>query len=133
MQKAMLTVAGALEAAIGLALLVSPSVPVSLLLGVACDTGGFVTVARIAGAALIALGCACWFARADGKSRAARGLIAAMAIYNVAAALLLTLARLDSGLSGVSLWPAVLLHAVMAAWCFALFRGEPIRQPAGGD
>ncbi len=75
------------------------------------------TVARVGGAGLLALGVACWFARGDTQSRAARGLVAAMLLYDVAAAGVLAFAGIGFGLQGVALWPAVVLHAVMAVWC----------------
>ena len=113
---------GVLEAATGLALLATPSRPVSLLLGVSLDTLGAATVARVAGAALLALGVAFWFARGDGQSRAARALLAAMLLYNVTAVVLLVHARLGLGLSGIGLWPVVILHAALAAWSVACIR-----------
>src|SRR6478752_9747768 len=65
------------ETPIGVMLLVSPTPVVALLLGVSLEAPAALVVARIAGAALISLGCACWLARNDGASRA-RGLVAAM-------------------------------------------------------
>lgn len=112
----------ALETATAVALLASPSVPVSLLLGASLDSPGASTVGRIAGAALLALGCACWLARADVRSRTARGLVAALLLYNVLAVALLAHARLGSGLTGIGLWPAVVLHAALAVWCSACLR-----------
>jgi len=96
--------------------------PVSLLLGVSLDSLGAATVARVAGAALLALGVAFWFARDDGQSRATRALLAAMSLYNVAAVALLVHARLGLGLSGVGLWPVVILHAALAVWSLACLR-----------
>jgi hypothetical protein len=113
---------GALEAATGLALLATPSLPVSLLLGVSLDTPGAATVGRVAGAALVALGVAFWLARGDGRSRAGRALLAAMLLYNVTAVALLVHSRLGLGLSGVGLWPVVILHAALAAWSLACLR-----------
>lgn len=115
----------AMEVAIGLALLVSPSLPVSLLLGVSLDTAGALMVARVAGAALLSLGVACWLARDDGQSRATRGLIAAMLLYNVAATALLAFAGLGLELAGVGLWPTVVIHAALAVWCISCLR--PLR------
>ncbi len=122
MRKALLTVTAALEAPIGVVLLWRPSVPVRLLLGASLETAGAITIARVAGTALLALGSACWFARGDGPSRAARGLIAAMLLYNVAVVALLVHARLGLGSSGIGLWPAVILHIAMAGWCVACIR-----------
>jgi hypothetical protein len=113
---------GALEAATGLALLATPWIPVSLLLGVSLETHGAATVARVAGAALLALGVAFWFARGEGESRATRALLAAMLLYNVTVVALLVHSRLGLGLSGIGLWPVVALHAALAAWSIACIR-----------
>lgn len=120
--KTLLTIAAVSEAAIGVALLVSPSVPVSLLLGTSLGSSGAEVVARVAGAALLALAVACWVARVDARSGAARGLIAGMLLYNVGAVAILAHAGLRLGLSGAILWPTVVFHAGMAIWCAARLR-----------
>lgn len=122
--KSLLIVTALVEAATGLALLLSPSLPVSLLLGSSLDAPAALTVGRVAGAALLALGVACWLARDDVESHAAQGLVAAMLLYNIAAVLLLASAGIGSGLRGVGLWPAVVLHAALAIWCIACLRSE---------
>ena len=116
--KILLIVTAVLEAATGLALVFSSSMPASLLLGASLDTPGSV-VARVAGAALLALATACWLARNDLQSRAASGLIAALLLYNVAVVAVLVHAGAGLGLSGIGLWPTVVLHAAMAVWCLA--------------
>jgi hypothetical protein len=114
------------EAGLGLVLVLAPSVPVSLLIGAVLDTAGGLVVARVAGAALLSIGLACWLARGDGQSRAASGLVAALLLYNTVVVALLVHARIDSGLSGVGLWPAVGLHTALAGWCAAcLHRARP--------
>ena len=122
--KSLLNITALVEAATGLALLLSPSLPVLLLLGASLDAPAALTVARVGGAALLALGVACWLARNDQQTRAARGLVAAMLLYNVATVLLLASAGIGSGLRGVELWPAVVLHAALAIWCIACLRSE---------
>ncbi len=117
--KSLLSVTGALEAATGLALLVMPSVVVELLLGSSPGTPSGVTVSRVAGVALFALGVACWLAREDAASRAAKGLAAAMLLYNIGVVTVLVLAWTSSGPVGVGFWPVVLAHAGLAAWCIA--------------
>ena len=122
--KKLLTLTAVAEAATGVGLLVDPSLIGQLVLGSSFDPMA-VFVGRVAGAALIALGVACGLARDDTQSRAARGLVAAMLFYNVAVAALLSFAGLGLGLRGVMLWPAVILHAVMAVWCVACRRDSP--------
>ncbi len=111
-----------IEVATGLALMAVPSVVVRLLLGSPLDTSAAAMLGRVAGAALLALGVACWLARDDTQSRAARGLVVAMLMYNIVATAVLAFAGIGLGLHGVALWPAVVLHAVMAIWCIVCLR-----------
>jgi hypothetical protein len=90
------------EAATGAALLIVPSLVGQLLLGAEL-TGAAVTVARVAGIALIALGVACW----PGTPRAG------MLTYSAGVALYLAYLGVTGGASGVLLWPAVVLHLVL--------------------
>jgi hypothetical protein len=116
---ALLSVTGALEAATGLGLLVAPSVVIELLLGAAPAAPPGAPVGRVAGVALLALGLACWLARGEVASRAAQGLILAMLLYNVGVIAVLVLAWSSQAVVGVALWPVVLAHGGLAAWCIA--------------
>ena len=121
MMKRFLTLTAIIEAATGLALIAVPAIVVRLLLG-AEISGASIPLGRVAGAALLALGVACWLARGDTQSRATRGLIVAMLMYNLVATAVLAFAGIGLQLHGVLLWPAVVLHAVMGAWCVACLR-----------
>ena len=123
--KRLLKLTGIIETATGLGLMAVPSVVVRLLLGSPLDTSAAAMLARVAGAALLALGVACWLARDDTQSRAARGLVVAMLIYNLVATAVLAFAGIGLGLHGVALWPAVVLHAAMGAWCIVCLRRGP--------
>jgi hypothetical protein len=111
-----------MEAGIGVALLLSPSLVATLILGGTLGGPAAPVVARLAGAALLAIGVACWLARDGGAGRAAGGLVAALLLYNVAAAAVLAHAGVGLGLTGIGLWPATALHAAMAAWCLVCLR-----------
>jgi hypothetical protein len=119
--KALLTLMAVLEATVGLALLVSPALPLSILLGVPLDTPAGLAVGRVAGAALVALGIACWCAREDGRGRSATAVVTAMTFYNVAFAAILMYVRYGVGLNGFGIRPAVFLHVVLALWCITCF------------
>jgi len=115
--KTLLIFTGILEAVTGATFLIVPALDVSLLLGRGLDAPVPFVVAHLAGAALLSLGVACLFASRDTKSRAVRGIVVAMSIYNVAAVALLADAGFHAGLAGIVFWPAVILHAGLAAWC----------------
>jgi hypothetical protein len=114
--KLLLILTALIEAATGLALLVVPVFVVRLLLG-AEISGAAIPLGRLAGAALFTLGVACWLASGDSKSRATRGLVIAMLMYNVGAVVVLGAAGIQSPAVGIALWPAIILHVVMAVWC----------------
>src|SRR4051812_37217010 len=90
--KRLLALSAIIEGPTGLGLMVVPPVVVRLLLGSPLDTSAARTLGRVAGAGLLALGVACWLARDDAQSQAARGLVVAMLIYNVATVAVLTYA-----------------------------------------
>lgn len=119
MMKALHIIMALVEAATGLALLIAPSLVIALLFATSLDTPTGLAVGRVAGAALFSLGIAFWFARNDGQSPSAFGLLIAMLFYNSAAFVILALAGAVSGLQGIALWPAVFFHAAMAVWCMA--------------
>ncbi len=116
--KHFLTLTAAIEAGAGWGLLVVPSDIVQLLLG-ADISGAAIPLGRVAGAALLALSVACWLTRGDAQNQAARRLIAAMLLYNFAVVVILGAAGARSHATGVALWPAVIIHAVMAVWCLS--------------
>jgi hypothetical protein len=120
-----------IEAGAGLALLCLPSAAAKLLLGTPLQEPSACVVARVGGAGLLTLGVACWLARSDTQSSAARGLVTAMVIYNLVVALVLAAAGLRSQQVGIILWPAVVLHTAMTAWCVVTLRHPSIAQRPG--
>ena len=115
--KLLLIIASVIEAVAGVALLLIPTVAVSMLLGVPLDTSTGLVAARIAGAALVALAIACWQARNGERGSQAIGVIEAMSFYNFAAALVLVYAGIHLELRSALLWPAIVLHLGLGAWC----------------
>jgi hypothetical protein len=119
--KYLFTATAVIEVGTGLALLIAPVVTARLLLG-ADISGAGIPIARVTAAALLGLGVACWFARVDAQSRAARGLLAAVLVYDLGAVLVLGAAGIQLPTAGTNLWLAVALHTAMAIWCVALLR-----------
>ena len=102
--KRVLVLAAALEAVTGVALFIAPSLVGLLLLGERL-AGIAIPVARVAAIALIALAVACW----PGPPRVG------MLTYSSAVTLYLAYLGFAGGLTGILLWPAVVLHAIMTA------------------
>jgi hypothetical protein len=101
--KKVLVFAAVAEVVTGLALLVVPSIVGQWLLGEEL-TGAAASAARVAGIALIALGVACW----PGPP------LVGMLTYSAVVALYLAYIGFTSNLTGVFLWPAVGLHAILS-------------------
>jgi hypothetical protein len=118
----LLILTAAVELMTGVALQAAPSLVGRLLLGVPFDAPSALIVARLAGAAIIAIGLACWLARADGATRAGRALLSAISLYNLAAVALLSYAGIGLHLHGPLLWAAVILHLGLSIWCLACLR-----------
>ncbi len=124
-RKYLLIVTALGEAGTGLLLLFLPAVLLVLLLGVKQAAPEALVAARIAGAALLAIGIACWLARNDHGSPAQQGMLAGVLIYDVGAAGVLAYAGLILGMVGLALWPAVVLHVVLAVWCVVCLWVKP--------
>jgi hypothetical protein len=114
--KLLLKLTALIEAATGLGLITVPAVVVRLLLGSEL-LGAGIPLGRLTGAPLLTLGIVCWLASSDTQSCAARGIVTAITLYNIGAALILACAGLQLPTVGIGLWPAVILHAAMAVWC----------------
>ena len=129
--KSLYATTAVIETGAGLALLCLPSAAAKLLLGAPLQEPVAFTVARVGGAGLFTLGIACWLARSDTQSSAARGLTTAMVVYNLGVALILGAAGLRFQPVGVILWPAVVLHTAMTAWCIMTLRNASIAEKPG--
>ena len=120
--KTLLALTVLFEAATALGLLASPPFFANLVFAAPLDAPAAQVLGRVTGAALLALAAACWFAREDTASPVARGVVLAMLIYNVAATAALAYAGAALHLVGPLLWPAVVAHVALGAWCVASVR-----------
>jgi hypothetical protein len=105
----LLSVTAAVEAIMGLALIIYPQAVSSLLLGVDLAGAG-IAVGRVAGIALLSLALVCWMSRQDADKTAA---LAAMLTYNLLVAAYLIYLGIGGELVGILLWPTVAIHAVL--------------------
>jgi hypothetical protein len=126
--KELFLVTAVAEVAAGLALLGLPAVVLAALLGIQPATVETLFVGRIAGAALFAIGVACFLARNDAALPGQRGLLTGILLYDVIVALLLVSAKLMTQIGGPALWPAVVLHTLLAGWCVLGLQAEAPRQ-----
>ncbi len=111
--KRLLTITAIFEGVTGLALMSVPSLFIMLLLGDNLVEPAGIMISRLAGAVLLSLAIIYWFYT---KVPDALLIVRAMLLYNVAASALLVYASFV-GLSGLGLWPAILLHIGLALWC----------------
>ena len=122
--KTLLVVKSAVELMAGLVLALFPSMVVSLLLGSSLEESAGIVVCRIGGTALLTLGIACWLARNDSQSLAATGLVFALLFYDIAIVVTLISAHFGFRLSGIGLWPGVVLHAGLGLWSLLCLMGN---------
>jgi len=113
-----------LEIGAGVALLVAPAMVITLVFGPS-EMQPAAAMGRLAGAALLALGAACWWARHDGDSLASRALMSALLIYNAAVVGLV----FSGSFGSISplLWALIVVHGSMALWCVWWLRVAPVR------
>jgi hypothetical protein len=109
-----------METAAGLAFLATPALVITLLMA-SPATHTEVAIGRLAGAALLSLGAACWWARADAGSIGSRALVVGMCFYNAAVIAVVLTGSFGSS-SRPILWVVTVVHAAMAAWCASLLR-----------
>ena len=122
--RTLLVLSGLIEVATGIALLLAPAFVVALLLGVVPDPDAVLfVVCRVAGVALLAIGVICGLSRFN----ASTALLAGLLLYNAGVAVLL-LAYAIGGHGGLALWPAFVIHAVIALWSGALLSGARRKQ-----
>jgi len=107
--RTLVVLSAAIEAATGAACIAVPDFVARMLLGTDLSAGG-IAVARLAGIALLCLGLACW----PGGGDATQSAIRALFTYNLLAAFYLGYLRVGGGFVSYLLWPACVLHAVLA-------------------
>jgi hypothetical protein len=119
--KTVVRLAAGLEAATGVAVILSPTLVVRVLFGVGLSEGG-IAVGRVGGFALLSLAIACW-PRNNTPAQATEALF----VFNVLTALYLGYLKVGVGFVTYFLLPACILHTVLA-----LLLARPAYQSARG-
>jgi hypothetical protein len=112
--KSLLITIALLEGLTGLALATVPSFVVSALLGTSLTDASGLLLGRLAGAVLMCIAMACWLLRQDPSGTV---IVKIMTGYHLFAIMLLVYAGVFQELHGFGLWPTVLLHLGLLAWC----------------
>jgi hypothetical protein len=118
--KILLAISATFEGIVGIGLLITPVLVVSILLNTPLETPGGLFAARLCGAAIITLAICCWKARSFEIHQAAIGVVTAMLFYNFAAAAVLVYGGVRLGLQSSFIWPAIVAHAILGFWCAVL-------------
>jgi hypothetical protein len=126
----LLRIAGVLESAVALALIVDPPVVASVLLHTSLEDPG-VVIGRIAGGGLLSLGIACWCARNTPLAPASLGVAWGLLAYNVVACVTLAFAGIAIASGGVLAVSASVLHGLFGVALFGVLRpgGEAQKGP----
>jgi hypothetical protein len=107
--KQLAMMAAGLEVAAGSALIANPDFVVQLLIDASLSSGG-IAVGRVGGFGLLSLGLACWPTRDVVTAQATSGLF----IYYLLATLYIGYLGVVGGFVGYLLWPAFVLHGLLA-------------------
>src|SRR5215471_5711727 len=110
-QRYIVKAAACLEIAVGAIFVIAPNIPCGLLFGANADNIG-TPLARWVGVSLLALGIACLPSRAGESPRSA---VLGLFVFNAGVAILFAWIGAVATVHGFLLWPAVILHAVIAA------------------
>jgi len=111
-----LKLSSGIELATGIALIATPLTLARLIFGVQFP-GDVAALGRLAGIALFSLGVACWPADCVTAWPSVRALF----IYNLIVALYLAYVGVATRLVGYLLWPACILHLVLAVFLAVAF------------
>jgi hypothetical protein len=103
--------ASLLEIVVGITFIVVPDLPYRLLFAATPESLA-ILIARFAGIGLLALGIACLPSK---RSEASRGAVQGLLVFNVGATIFCAWVAVATLYRGILLWPAVVLHAVIAA------------------
>jgi len=107
-----------LETLTGIGLLMAPVLLIRILLGAEINDPVVVTIARVGGSAIIAIGIVCWQARKDQQSISLRAMTSGLLVYNVAVFVTLAYSAV-SYKTTPALIAALFVHFALAIFCMS--------------
>ena len=119
--KLFLSLTAILEALTGFALIAAPVPLVAFLFGVPLIGAGAMTVAFIAGAAIITMAFFCWLSRKNADDFA---IVKTMVVYNFAIVSIVIYGVINYQLAGIPLWLVVCFHLSFAIWAIMLIQKQ---------
>jgi hypothetical protein len=115
-----------LEILTGLGLLLAPALLSQVLLGAEINDPVVVTIARVGGSAIIAIGIMCWLARKDKQGAGLKALTSGLLVYNVSVFVTLAYSAF-SYKTTPALIAALIVHLVLAIFCISAL--QKFRRP----
>ena len=109
--------ASLLEIVVGITFITVPDIPCRLLFAATPESLA-IPLARFAGVGLLGLGIACLPSK---RVEPNRGAVLGLLAFNVGAAIFCAWVAVATSFRGLLLWPAAVLHAVIAAALFPQF------------
>jgi hypothetical protein len=131
-QRNLLTIAAVLECLAGLALITAPGAIAGLLIGSGLNVAGSI-ISRIGGFGLLALGVACFGARAESSGSARSGTLIAITLYNISAGLFLIACAGMAETRGIVLAVAGSIHLGLGLAGTVLLRTRAVIEEDSGS
>jgi hypothetical protein len=114
--RTLLVFTAVLETLTGIGLLLAPALLIRILLGAEINDPVVITIARVGGSAIIAIGITCWLARKDQQNISLRAMTSGLLVYNVAVFATLAYSAF-SYKSTPALIAALIVHFALAIFC----------------
>ncbi|HEY4966504.1 MAG TPA: hypothetical protein VII28_08895 [Puia sp.] len=105
-----------LETLTGIGLLLAPVLLIRILLGAEINDPVVVTIARVGGSAITAIGVTCWLARKDQQGTGLKALTSGLLVYNTLVLVVLAYSAVNYKTTPM-LIAALIGHFVLAIFC----------------
>jgi hypothetical protein len=124
--RTLLVCAAVIEIITGIGLLLAPVLLIQILLGAEINDPVVVTIARVGGSAIIAIGIMCWQARKDQQGTGLKALTSGLLVYNAVVFVTLAYSAYSYKITP-ALIAALIVHFVLAIFCISAL--QKFRRP----